>query len=415
MIKIASQQQMKQINAKTIFRLIQREKGISRAALAKVTSLSPTTISTIVEDLMAKGLVIEKSLIKGAGAGRRAITLETNGTSKYIIGMEFDHQGVSGTVYNLKYEPIITATEHFHNISRINEEIPKLAIQIISQLIEQAQSGFDELIAICVGVPGLLDEGKKTIVFSTHLNIVNIDLYDKLAQKFNYPIFIENETLLSAIAEREIMQRKTSPFIYVALNDGLGISVIINDRYLEGVNGVFLEIGHMSLDVNGEQCSCGNRGCFELHVSTSALLKKVKQHTIDYTDSLLARTPADNNPVDAQQIAQALNNGDPLAKLAVKEYGTDLGNGLVNLIHIFNPEAIVLGGKLSILGDELVQHAQQQVDSRAMSSFLKRCTISLALYKGNQISLEGARISLNGTQISTGGAIFALSKVVEAY
>lgn len=400
MIEVASQQQMKQTNTKSVFRLIQSNKSISRAAIAKMTKLSPTSISTIVGDLILKGWVTEKSTIKGTGAGRKAINLEINSISKYTVGIELSHEGILGTIFNLKNEPLLTLNEHFCAERKLEEEIPAVISNVLHKLIKSDRAKGRELIGGCIGVPAVLDAEKKSIVFSSPFNIKNINLIDRLHREFDFPIFIENETLLSAALERDILEEKRSPFIYLSINEGLGVSVIMNQQYLQGVNGLFLELGHMSLDINGPECSCGNHGCFELHVSIPALVGKVKEYLHRYPDSyVLEHCRNDMERIDETSVAYALKRNDPLAKLVVQDIGANLGRGIVNLIHIFNPEMVVIGGRLSVLGDELLQQAQKQIGERAIKAFADRCTIALAASKGSGISI--------------GGAIYALNKVVD--
>jgi predicted NBD/HSP70 family sugar kinase len=399
LIKTASQQKMKQINARSVFQLIQTYKQIPRVQLAKLTKLSRTTISMIVEEMMEKGLVVERSIMESTNVGRPAIKLEVNDSLMCIIGVELSHHGVSGTVLNLKNEPVLTVREDFRGTNQ-DEDVLGGIIRIVRQLIEATEQQFKKLLAICVSAPAILDRDKKSIIYSTLFKLENTDLHSQLKREFDVPIYIENETLLSALAEREHNPNKSSPFIYVSINEGLGVSVIIDDWTLEGANKSLLEIGHMSLDINGELCACGNRGCFELSVSILGLVRLVKTHLPDYKDSLIHGLVLDNSDrIDETVILEAAKASDPLALFVVEQMGANLGKGLVNLIHIFNPATIVIGGRLSVLGDELLVQVRNQVSSRALKSFSQQCEIVLSATRGNVSS--------------TGASIYALNKVLD--
>lgn len=400
MIKVASQQKMKQINAKSVFQLIRSYKSIPRVQLAKLTKLSRTTISFIVEELIRKELVVEKSIMERSSVGRPAIILQVNDTHKYVIGVELNYSGISGTVFNLNNEPVLQMAQQLRDRDENAEEVLAGMVKVIRQLMDAAEGQFKQLIAISISIPAVLDQERKSIIASSLFKMKNIDLYNRLSQKFGAPIFIENETLLSAMAERELNTNKSSPFIYVSINDGVGASVMLDDWYLEGANKTFLEIGHMSLDIHGAQCPCGNRGCFELHVSILALIQKVKQYMPLYQDSVIhRRIEGDESRIDEWVVLQAAESSDPLALRVIEEIGANLGYGLVNLIHIFNPGMIVIGGRLAALGERLLSQARKQVADRSIHAFSDPCEIVLSAQQGNVSAL--------------GASIYAWNKVID--
>jgi glucokinase len=253
---------------------------------------------------------------------------------------------------------------------------------------------FDELLGICIGVPALLDSDKKTILSSTVLHVNNVKLYQGLKEHFDFPVAIEDETLLAATAEKEMYETKTSPFIYLSINDGLGACVIINEQYLQGVNGGSLEIGHMSLDVNGKRCECGNSGCFEQYVSLTALNRKTEEAIIARPDSVLHAWKAGERPIE-EIVAEAARAGDELAERIVEDMAASLGNGIINLINIFNPQTVVIGGRLAALGEPLLAGVLKRVNERAFKPFREVCTVDLARHKGNSVSCGAATYILN--------------------
>lgn len=401
MIKVASQQQMKQTNARTVFQLIHGNRNLSRAKIAQITHLSRTTISAIVEQLMAQGMVIETAPLNGTGAGRKAISLEVNPSSKYIIGVELGVEQISGTVFNLRNEPVCSETLPLE--ARGDIDIAAGIQLVIDRLKEGVRKkSYDELMGICVGVPALLDSDKRTLLLSTSLNVENLNLYQTLSGKQDVPIFIEDSTVLAATAERFWTGNADSPFIYLSMDEGLGASVMINNEHLQGANQVMLEIGHMTLDMNGDPCKCGNRGCFELYVSTLRLAQKVKQAVQKEPASLLSQlignTPS--KPVELV-LSEAAQAGDETARGMIGEIATVLGNGIVNLIHIFNPKMIVIGGKLSVLGEFMLSGVQEQVAGRAIPSFAHNCEIRLCCN--------------NDDAVVCGAYHYALGQVMDSY
>ncbi|WP_026021475.1 ROK family transcriptional regulator [Paenibacillus senegalensis] len=389
---------MKQTNARTVFQLIHENRNLSRAKIAQMTNLSRTTISAIVEQLMERGMVIETAPLEGNGAGRKAISLEVNPSNKHVIGVELGVEKISGTVFNLRNEPVHSETIRLAERDDIGESIRA----VIDRLRDAVKHRFDELMGICVGVPGLLDSDKKTILMSTLLNIENVNLYETIAKGQDVPVYLEDGTVLAATAERVWMGNADSPFIYLSIDEGLGASVIMDNQHIQGVNKVMLEIGHMSLDMNGDLCKCGNRGCFELYVSTLALAKKVKQAILDEPASLLGRIMGEDGK-KAVEIAllEAANAGDETACRIISEVAAVLGNGIVNLIHIFNPQMIVIGGRLSTLGTRLLGGVEEQIADRAIRSFSKNCSIRLRYNNDNAVVF--------------GACHYALGQVLDSY
>ncbi|MBW7454351.1 ROK family protein [Paenibacillus sepulcri] len=399
-MKKVTQQQIKQANMETVFRLIQTSKGASRASLSKVTQLSPTTISTIVDDLIKKSIVVESALIDNPGAGRKAITLEINNGSKYLIGMELNELGVTGTIYNLKNDPFITKTLLYNKKNHDKDEFLRLIVDLVRMLVDAVPDKTKELLGICIGVPGMLDSERRSIVVSTPLLIKDMEIINKLSLELPYPVYMENESLLAAIAEKEHFKKTTGPFIYLNVNKGLGVSIMINDKPMLGVSKVFPEIGHMSLDVNGPLCPCGNRGCFETMVSLTALTERTLMLMPEYKDSVLHKlTGSDPEKINELVIAQAVKLNDPLALAVVQEISRNLAYGIVNLINIFNPEVIVIGGRLSHLGEVLLASVVDIVHERALAPFSQACSIFLS--------------RLNVNNVSAGASLYVLNKVLE--
>lgn len=395
MIQKASQRQMKHLNARTVFRLIQSRAGASRAAIAKMTQLSPTSISTIVDELIRKGLVAEKAWVESSGAGRKAIKLEVNDTAKCLIGIEFGLESVSGTVFNLKHEPAATIREPFDPRQNMADQLPEVIGRVLRRLVGAAQERFPGLLGACVGVPAVLDADKKSIVFSSPLNVRNVDLVRLLKRQADCPVYIENETLLNAAVEQEAREKKASRFIYLSINDGLGVSVTIDGRQLQGAEGVFPEIGHMSIQMDGPPCVCGNRGCFERYVSIPAFVEDVRNALASDASSLVhGLCDGDVSRIGPELVAQAASQGDALAERAIRRTGELLGNGMINLIHLFQPDRIVIGGRLSALGPGLLDAVERRVRERAFAPFADRCTISLSLYQAGGISKGASMYAL---------------------
>lgn len=387
---------MKQTNTEVVFRLIRLHGSISRAEIAKMTKLSPATISTIVDELIKKRMVFEKSVGQAVGAGRKPIMLELSEAHNYIIGMEINENGVSGTVFNLKSKPVKTIHHYFSNIK---EKLAGEIVSVISELIGSVGPS-SNIIGIGIGVPAVLDPEKRTILLSTPLQVGEMDLYNLIYDKFKIPTYIENESLLAGLAEKHLFVEKPNSFAYLSINKGFGASVFMNGEPLKGSSDRGVEIGHMCIDRNGPECLCGNRGCIDLFVTIHALIRTTLFHlSTGQATKINELTGGDLNRINEDIIAEALSMNDEIARNIVEEIALNLSYGVINVINIFDPEVVVIGGRLATLGQPLLRVVQEHVSRRALKPFAQSTKIVLARN--------------DKEAISNGASIYVLDKVME--
>jgi glucokinase len=154
--------------------------------------------------------------------------------------------------------------------------------------------------------------------------------------------------------------------IYVTVSTGIGGGIIINGELYSGVDGCAAEIGHMTIDANGPECNCGNRGCLEVLASGTAVAREAIVRLKRGERSRISELVGDKlEDIDARIVGVAAKGGDPLASEIIAKAAYYLGVGLVNLVNIFNPERIIIGGGMSHLGDMLLEPAKRVVKERA--------------------------------------------------
>ncbi|MFC2021760.1 ROK family protein [Chloroflexota bacterium] len=258
-----------------------------------------------------------------------------------------------------------------YRVTPANKE-PEAVIQEILKSVGRAsiQAGIAvaELDAIGVGAAGISNPETGVVFASPHLpGWHNIPLRDIIEREAGKKTFLINDASAAALGELYFgAGRGARNYIYVTISTGIGGGIIINGETYSGAAGCAGEVGHMTIDDNGPLCNCGNTGCWETLASGSALAREARHRITEGAQtSILDYAGGDIEKVTAQVIQTAAEHGDALAKELIARTGYYIGVGLANLINIFNPERIVIGGGLSNVGDMLLGPAFKVARERA--------------------------------------------------
>lgn len=259
----------------------------------------------------------------------------------------------------------------------------------IRRALDEASTRPDQIIGIGIGSPGPLDSQTGIVFDPPNLpGWHDVPLRDIFKDHYHLPVFVENDANTAALGEYTFgAGRGSKSMVYITISTGIGGGVIIEGKILGGISGTAAELGHMTIDRHGPRCNCGNIGCLESIASGTAIARRANEAMAGDTDFLnwlsgklpqnttvSQRTtlPVDKdesgrkNPVDARLVAEAAANGIPLACEIIRDVAEAIGIGLTNVIHIFNPELIILGGGVTQIGPLLLEPALQIVQERAM-------------------------------------------------
>lgn len=248
----------------------------------------------------------------------------------------------------------------------------------------------EDLLGVGMGVPGA---NGKTGSIPEAANIpflTEIPLQSALKELWNLPVFVAKDANAAALGEMLFGSAKgMDHFILLTLGTGLGSGVVINGKIVSGSNGLAAEYGHSVLVKNGRSCNCGQRGCFETYVSATglkrtaiSLLANANQHSI-----LRDLSP---NQLDAQKIAEASENGDEIAKMAIKKTAQWLGLKMVDLVVLTDPEAIILAGGLSKIGDYFLQTVRESLDKKLLPMFKGKVKVVYSGLGSDDAAILGA-------------------------
>jgi len=248
------------------------------------------------------------------------------------------------------------------------------------------------LIGIGLAVAGIVDSDIGRVVSSPNIpGWHDVPLRDLIQQKFGISTCLGNDATLAALGEWCFgVRKKVANLIYVTLSTGIGGGIIADGKLYTGSRGIAGEIGHMTIDVNGPRCNCGNIGCWEALASGTALAREaVKQITQGAPTSIVDLVDGDLSKIDAKVVFLAAKREDELAKELISQLAFYFGVGLANLVNIFNPELILIGGGVAKMGDLLLQPAIKVVKERAFATSANSVEIKPALL-GDDSGVLGA-------------------------
>lgn len=237
----------------------------------------------------------------------------------------------------------------------VADQIAAMA-QCVLDTLRTADLTLDDVKAVGLGVPGIVDPRTGHIPFCTNLGWHDVDLVGEFRKHIDKPIFVGNDATVAALAESVAgASAGTSSSVLLTLGTGVGGGIIINGKVWNGFHGVGSEIGHMILQSGGEQCNCGNRGCLERYASATAVILMARRAVAEHPDSMIMTT-VDGDPakINAKVVFDAAKAGDAVALDIFNRYVEYLAQGLGNIVNFFDPEVIVLGGGLSKSGNFLL-------------------------------------------------------------
>ena len=326
---------IRDINQTVFLHLIREKQPISRADLAKHTGLRAGTVSTIVNRLIKGGLVYEGTEGPSSG-GRPPKYLYINSESFYVLAIDI---GVTDSVYAVSD----FSGRILQQRSMLTEGEPEQFLGGLADAIETlVASHFPRarFAAVGVSLPGLIDRETGSIVSSPNLEWSDVPVRKILQDKLELPVYVENDANAAAFSELwygPLDEASVQTLLFILVVEGLGTGLIINRELRVGPRYGLGGFGHMSIDPNGELCSCGRRGCWETFASERATVERF--HRVTAKQGLPF--------VGIKDLITRAKNGETMALESIKITAEYLGEGISNLVHGIYPEAVVVGGNIT--------------------------------------------------------------------
>ncbi len=370
-VKLTGDQALiKKMNTRIVLDCILNEEPISRAKIAKKTGLNKATVSSLVQDLIDNHLVIEGGTGESSG-GRKPVILHFNHHAGYAIGIDLGVNYIHGILTDLHGNVLIERQEslkvrdHHTVLASL-----RLLIDTIGKQVPKSPYG---LVGIGIGVPGIVDE-KGTVLFAPNLNWHQLDLRSELETRYKVQVTIENEANAGALGEQKYgAGQNVANLIYISAGIGIGTGLILNNELYKGSSGFSGELGHMTVDLNGKVCSCGNRGCWELYASEQALLEGALPFGFENLEQLLA----------------AADKGDKKMISLLEDTAKLLGAGAANIANIFNPDLIIVGNRITKAAKWMDTIVSQMTKQRALPHNREHLAVRFAAL-GESSAVRGA-------------------------
>ena len=252
---------------------------------------------------------------------------------------------------------------------RKHQEILRDMAMLARRITEDAGVSLKTIECIGVGSPGTPDLENGILIYNNNLGFRNVPIRAELQKYLPLPVYLDNDANCAALAEGLIGAAEgVEHSVTITLGTGIGSGVIINHKIYSGFNNAGVELGHMVTVAGGNLCTCGRKGCWEAYASATALIKQAQAAALENQDSLLLQlVNGDIKKITAKTSFDAAKQGDQVAKGVVQQYLRYLADGFCNIINIFQPEVLVIGGGISKQGDYLITSLQKIIEQEIYS------------------------------------------------
>jgi glucokinase-like ROK family protein len=368
---------MKLLNRLVILRCVRNEGPISRVDLQKKTRLSWGTISASTRELLDSGILIEIGAVK-TEMGRHPVELDLNRQDNFIVGLQLGNELVRSTLMDIKGS-VVAELDVPVNAAGTSAEILRCLTDTGQRLLREQGVRPGTLMGIGVAVPGAVDFSTGVSLYAPqHPNWKNVAVKERFEKTFGVPCFVDHSFNCSALSEQLFgLGKGIQNYICVLIGTGVAAGIVLGGEVYRGANGLAGEFGHTCIEENGLPCACGNRGCIEAYISGPALAAAaIKEMDTNRTgDSSLAATK-DRSGMSAEKLFQAARQGDAAAIRVFARMGTVLGIGISNLINIFNPQKVILGGFVCQASEFFLPSCIETVNKKAWHASPKDVKVS---------------------------------------
>jgi len=387
---------LKRKNIIDILLTLQRKSPISRAEIARLSNLTPATVSRVVAELHKRGIIREQGPGVSIG-GRRPVLIEFNPEAFYLAGIDLGITKVISVVIDL-HGNILSKAKLDIDINagkdRIIEQMFTVTRRVFSNTNELIRN---KLAGIGISLSGIIDTKKGLSVFSPSMpNWHNVPIVQLFQNEFHLPVFIENDARAMALAEaRYGAGRDYDNLFCINIGHGIGSGIIINKELYRGKTLTAGEFGHMTLVPSGPLCHCGNRGCLDVMAGGHAIAASAIRVVSSGVNTLIKElVEGDIKKITAEVVAHAAKEGDDIALQLLNEVGRYLGIAIASIINLLNPELIVIGGGVSKAGEFFFEEIKNVIKKRAFTTMVKTPEIVTSSLNEDASSIGAAALVL---------------------
>lgn len=353
---LGNRELIRAINRSTILNSIKTHGAIPRAEIARLTGLSPATVTGITAELIQDNLVFEKESGDSSG-GRPPIMLAINPNGGCVVGIKVMEDHALGALTDL--EASLLGKQSYPLTDTSPEGISRSLSELVAELLKMSENPVPNLMGVGVGLAGIVEAGQGLVRQSPFFGWNDVPLREMIQSRVNVPVYVDNDVNTLAFAEKWFgAGRGVDNFLVVTVGRGIGLGIVSNGQFNHGARGGAGEIGHTVIQPGGELCACGKRGCLEMYASEPALLRQAAKAFEQGQLSSLPNTP--------EELIALAASGEKAAQEIFARAGELLGQSIANLVNIFNPQRVLINGEGVRAGNWLFDPMRFAIDEHTM-------------------------------------------------
>ena len=346
---------LRESNRDRVVQALQTLGVASRADVARWTGLSRSTVSSIVAELQAEGLVVDREDDGRPGlTGRPPTLIALDPTVGLALGIDFGKRHLAVAAADLSHRILSEEWVEMPEDYGAEEGIAQAA-ELVESVLAESAADRDRILGVGMGLPGPVH--RSGIVGSSAIlpGWAGTQGAERMSERLGLEVWLGNDANLGALSEATWgAGRGSSALVYLKLSTGIGAGIMIDGKLFGGAGGTAGEIGHTTLNDTGEICRCGSRGCLETYAAGAAIAR------------MLSRSRSEE--LDVETVLSRAGAGDPACRRALRDAGRHVGVTVANLCNLVNPERIVVGGSMGHAGDLLLDPIRESVGLRAIPS-----------------------------------------------
>lgn len=364
--KVMDLNSIKKVNRSVLLNILRDHGAMSRKDIAAISGLSPGAITIIATEMLNEGILKEAGLEERNGkAGRKKILLKIEKTHKFILGTNIEKDTTTIAISDLNLT-ILSSKELATNANVMPENFLNEIIDNIKDLLWKLDISKGNILGIGVGIVGKVDPNTGKSMEAYGIWNKEVDLGGFLSKSLKLPVVVDNNVRSLAMAEINCSKRKNiDDFVFIKHGPGIGAAIVINKKLIYGSENQAGEIGHIIVNSDGPQCSCGQKGCLEAVISTRRMKKTVQMAFDKSTTPILHRLcNGDKGKINTSLIFSAYENGDPYIKKIIDDNIKYMATGIINLMKTLDPQRIIFFGELfkyESLMKELINQIEQML------------------------------------------------------
>ncbi len=354
----------KQLLIKKIVKTFYTDGNKTISHLSEITRNSVPTVANVVDELLKEGWIKNFGIGKSRG-GRRPAIYGLNPDAGYILAVDLSRCYIRLGIFDIinnQHGKIIEKNKGLDD----SDDVLKLLELAVSEVLEVNKINRSKILAMGIAIPGLLDIRQN--ISHSYPQLGSEPLNKTFEELLKFPSFVEHDTRAMALGERWFGKAKNySNVLCINVGSGIGLSMILNDQLYKGKSGYAGEFGHIQIEKDGELCYCGKIGCLETIASGKAIAKRAIREIKNGKNSIIInQVKGDLSKITFDLIMKTAQMGDQYAIELMEDMGEQLSKGLATLIHLFNPEVILLGGEIAAAESLIKDPIRQKLNKYTM-------------------------------------------------